>query len=81
MKRLSISVLVILAVTAAFVTQARSRSTAQTSFENIKVLTDMSDADIRNEMNLWSEALGESCNYCHKANCALCHRGAAVPAP
>lgn len=114
MKGFSISVLGIVIVAAIFVVPARSRSMPQSTFENIKVLTDMSDADIRKEMQNWGEALGVTCNHCHvagdfasemnpkkeiarkmarmvktinkdfldgKANCVLCHRGAAVPNP
>ena len=114
MKAFSVSILSIVIVGAMFVAPARSGSMAQTSFENIKVLTDMSDSDIRKEMMVWTEALGVTCNYCHvagdfasdmnpkkevsrkmatmvkainkdfldgKAQCVLCHRGAAVPDP
>lgn len=38
----------------------------QSSFENIKVLTDLSDTDIRREMQSWARALGVQCNHCHE---------------
>jgi photosynthetic reaction center cytochrome c subunit len=67
MRSLLISFLFILIVSAAAATPAQPGPMPQTSFENIKVLTDMSDTDIRNEMNDWTEALGVTCNYCHVA--------------
>jgi len=67
MKGLLISVFSIVIFAAIFVAPARSRSMPQTTFENIKVLTDMSDTDIRKEMQVWTEALGTTCNYCHVA--------------
>ena len=112
MKGFSAALLSIALLGAIFVAPARSRSLPQTSFDNIKVMTEMSDTEIRKEMQVWTEALGVQCNYCHtagdfaaetnpkkdvarkmftmvktvnkdfldgKANCALCHRGAAVP--
>src|SRR6185369_14384817 len=54
-------------VSAVAATPARPHPMAQSSFENIKVLTGMSDTDIRNEMNDWTEALGVTCTYCHVA--------------
>jgi hypothetical protein len=114
MKGYSIFVLCAVLVAAVFVVPAKSRPMPQTSFDNIKVLNDMSDADIRKEMMSWTEALGVQCSYCHvagdfaseanpkkevarkmvtmvktinkdflagKAQCVLCHRGAAVPNP
>jgi len=114
MKGYSIFVLSLVLLVAVFVVPAKSRPVPQTSFENIKVLTDMSDSDIRKEMMNWTEALGVQCSYCHvsgdfasdtnpkkevsrkmatmvkainkdflagKAECVLCHRGAAVPNP
>lgn len=65
MKGLSLSVLSIVVFAAISVAPARSRSMPQTTFENIKVMTDMSDTDIRKEMQVWTEALGTTCNYCH----------------
>ena len=69
MRGLSISFLLMSAVIASAVaaTPARPLPMPQSSFENIKVLTDMSDTDIRNEMNDWTEALGVTCSYCHVA--------------
>lgn len=67
MKGFSISVLVIVIVAAIFVAPARSRPMPQSSFENIKVMKDMSDTEIRQEMTVWTEALGTNCNYCHVA--------------
>ena len=67
MRSLLLSVLFTLVVSAVAATPAHPVAMPQTSFENIKVLTDMSDSDIRNEMNDWTEALGVTCNYCHVA--------------
>ena len=39
--------------------------TPQSRFENIKVLTDMADADIQKEMQGFTTALGVTCTYCH----------------
>jgi hypothetical protein len=65
MKTLWISGLCIVVLAAIFVAPARSRPLPQTSFENIKVLTDMSDTEIRQEMTNWTEALGTNCGFCH----------------
>jgi len=65
MKGYSIFVLSIVLLVAVFVSPAKSRPVQKTSFDNIKVLTDMSDADIRKEMMNWTEALGVQCSYCH----------------
>ena len=67
MRGLSVSFLLMSALIASAVaaTPARPLPMPQSSFENIKVLTDMSDTDIRNEMNDWTEALGVTCTYCH----------------
>jgi len=67
MKAFSISALVIVIVAAIFEAPARSRPMPQSSFENIKVMKDMSDTEIRQEMTVWTEALGTNCNYCHIA--------------
>jgi photosynthetic reaction center cytochrome c subunit len=37
-----------------------------TKFKNIKVLTDLSDAQINREMQAWTKAIGEKCPYCHE---------------
>lgn len=60
-------IVIVAAVTAVTAAPARPRPVPQTSFENIKVLTDMSDTDIRQAMNDWTEALGTTCSYCHVA--------------
>lgn len=65
MKGLSLSVLSIVLFVAIFVAPARSGSMQQSEFENIKVMTGMSDTEIRKEMQVWTEALGTTCNYCH----------------
>lgn len=39
---------------------------AQSRFENIKVLTDMSDGEIQREMQNFTKSLGENCTYCHQ---------------
>jgi photosynthetic reaction center cytochrome c subunit len=46
-------------------TPARTLPMPQSSYENIKVLTDMPDRDILNLMKDWQEALGVTCTYCH----------------
>jgi len=66
MRGLSISLLFAAMVIAVAAIPAQP-SIPQSSFENIKVLTGMSDTDIRNEMNDWTEALGVTCTYCHVA--------------
>jgi hypothetical protein len=65
MKGLVVFGLSVIVVAAVLVTPARSGS-PQSSFENIKVLTDMSDSDIRREMQGWTQALGVQCNHCHQ---------------
>ena len=67
MRGLSISLLIAVIVSVVAAAPARPLSMPQSSFENIKVLTGMSDTDIRNEMNDWTEALGVTCTYCHVA--------------
>ncbi len=67
MRAFSISVLGVVVLALIFVAPAGSRSMPQTQFENIKVLNDMSDSDIRKEMMVWTEALGTTCNHCHVA--------------
>ena len=68
MKRFSIAVVVTVIVAVIFVVPAGSRPMPlQTSFDNIKVMKGMSDTDIRNEMMVWTEALGTTCSYCHVA--------------
>src|SRR5437762_5764191 len=65
MRGFSISVLFVVIVTVVTVSTARPRPMPQSSFENIKVLTGMSDTDIRQAMTDWTEALGVACSYCH----------------
>ena len=68
MRGFSIAVLVLVIAAAIFVVPAGSRPMPpQTSFDNIKVMKGMSDTDIRNEMMVWTEALGTTCSYCHVA--------------
>jgi hypothetical protein len=62
-----VSVFVTVIAVAIFVVPAGSRPMLQSSFENIKVMKDMSDTEIRQEMMNWTEALGTNCNYCHEA--------------
>jgi photosynthetic reaction center cytochrome c subunit len=50
------------------VVSGQSRPNAQTKFKNIKVLTELSDAQITREMQAWTKALGEKCTYCHEGN-------------
>ena len=59
-----VSIVVVVVISAA---PAHSGPVRQSSFENIKVLKDMSDGDIRKEMMVWTEALGVQCSYCHVA--------------
>src|SRR5262245_19489946 len=42
-----------------------SAGAPQTQFKNIRVLTDMADADVRKEMQGFTVALGVTCSYCH----------------
>ena len=44
------------------------RSSAQTKFKNIKVLTHLTDAQINREMQAWTKQIGEKCPYCHEGN-------------
>jgi photosynthetic reaction center cytochrome c subunit len=39
---------------------------APTKFKNIKVLGDLTDAQINREMQAWTKAIGEKCPYCHE---------------
>jgi hypothetical protein len=48
--------------------ESSGSSAPQSSFENIKVLTDMADTDIRREMQTWARALGVQCNHCHEGS-------------
>jgi hypothetical protein len=67
MRRFVILISGIIALSGNLAVPARSGSAQpQSSFENIKVLTDMSDADIRREMQSWARALGVQCNHCHE---------------
>ena len=45
---------------------AQAPSPPPTKFKNIKVLTDLTDAQINREMQAWTKALGEKCPYCHE---------------
>jgi hypothetical protein len=67
MKVFVVAVVSVIVVFGVFAAPARSVAPQpQTSFENIKVLTDMSDGDIRREMQGWAKALGVQCNHCHE---------------
>jgi hypothetical protein len=37
----------------------------QSNFTNIRVLNDLSDQQISQEMRAWTKALGVNCTYCH----------------
>lgn len=50
------------------VVSGQSPPNPQTKFKNIKVLTELSDAQITREMQAWTKALGEKCTYCHEGN-------------
>ena len=63
MKVFSITALSIVILAAILAAPARSRPLPQTS--NIKVLTDMSETEIQQEMTNWAEALGTNCGFCH----------------
>jgi hypothetical protein len=65
MRGFSICVFSIVIVAAIAVSPARSGPMPQTQFENIKVLNEMSDSEIRKEMMVWTEALGTTCSHCH----------------
>jgi hypothetical protein len=40
-------------------------SQQQSNFTNIKVLNDLSDQQIAQEMRAWAKALGVNCTHCH----------------
>ena len=37
----------------------------KSSFENIKVMNDMSDAEVMAAMRQWQDELGTNCSFCH----------------
>jgi photosynthetic reaction center cytochrome c subunit len=45
---------------------AQTAAPAPTKFKNIKVLNDLTDAQINREMQAWTKAIGEKCPYCHE---------------
>ena len=50
------------------VVPGQSRSSAQSKYTNIKVLTTLSDAELAREMQAWTKALGERCTFCHEGS-------------
>jgi NADH:ubiquinone oxidoreductase subunit C len=66
MRLFSISIVSLVLVIGFFVVPAGSSSLQQkTEFENIKVMTDVSDSDIMKAMRQWQDDLGTNCSYCH----------------
>jgi len=62
----SISVLALILALGFFLVPAGSSSPQQkTEFDNIKVMTDMSDSDIMKAMRQWQDELGTNCSFCH----------------
>ena len=37
----------------------------QSAFENIKVMNDLSDAEVMTAMRQWQDDLGTNCSFCH----------------
>jgi len=69
MNRVILFILGFMIAAGIFVAPARSGTMPlQSSFKNIKVLTDMSDTDVRMEMQGFTRALGVSCTYCHEGS-------------
>jgi Photosynthetic reaction centre cytochrome C subunit len=68
-KVFSVSVLALVLIVGWFVAPARSSSASpqqkQSAFENIKVMNDMSEADIMKAMRQWQDDLGTNCSFCH----------------
>jgi photosynthetic reaction center cytochrome c subunit len=50
----------------AFSVLSAQTAPAPTKFKNIKVLGDLTDAQINREMQAWTKAIGEKCPYCHE---------------
>ena len=67
MKPVGVFIVCIFVVAAVYAAPARPVPVPQSQFENIKVLNDMSDTDIRKEMMVWTDALGVQCSYCHES--------------
>src|SRR5262245_22960922 len=66
MRLFSISILMLLLTVGFVALPARSSALQQkTEFENIKVMTDVSDSDIMKAMRQWQDELGTNCSYCH----------------
>jgi len=67
-KVFSVSVLAVVLTAGWFVAPARSSSAPQqkqSAFENIKVMNDMSEAEIMTAMRQWQDDLGTNCSFCH----------------
>jgi photosynthetic reaction center cytochrome c subunit len=45
---------------------AQTPAAVPTKFKNIKVLAELTDAQINREMQAWTKAIGEKCPYCHE---------------
>jgi photosynthetic reaction center cytochrome c subunit len=66
MRLFPISILILFLTVGFLVVPARSSSLqGKSSFDNIKVMNDMSDADIMKAMRQWQDDLGTNCSYCH----------------
>jgi hypothetical protein len=67
-KFFSVSVLALGLIVGWFVAPARSSSPVpqkQSSFENIKVMNDLSEADVMKAMRQWQDDSGTNCSFCH----------------
>lgn len=60
------AVVLILAVLSGPVTTA-PRAQEAGNFKNVKVLTDLTPAQLNTEMQAWVKALGVKCSFCHEA--------------
>jgi photosynthetic reaction center cytochrome c subunit len=66
----SVPVLALILTLGWFVAPARSSSPRpaqekKSSFENIKVMNDMSESEIMATMRQWQDDLGTNCSFCH----------------
>ena len=68
MRLLAISILGIALVVGFFLVPSRAsspRPQGKSSFENIKVMNDMSDSEVMAAMRQWQDELGTNCSFCH----------------
>ena len=69
MRLFSISILSVALVMGFFLIPSRASSPRpqdkKSSFDNIKVMTDMSDSEVMAAMRQWQDELGTNCSFCH----------------